>query len=401
MTNYARTSLCLALAASALSASAADPSEFIARIDRGNYKALAEMAVTMPQLPDDVEYLLNISQTPAPADTFCPVAYLVDWRITRRPGMEEPGMADKGFNAYFDGNYYSLMAERLRENHAADNPQVFMRPRRGGVAVTSQFADLVPALMAQRLEEMAADPRYTVTATADTVIDGEPAVAILTRFDNGGATASEGEYIFYPGERLAPRRVTLENNTGSIGEQTVTVAFSHPDPEAAPTTEDALMALYPDEFERFRTSAYRLETLPGRHLPAIAAPTLTAERYTRSASQGMDAPTAVVLLEARSEFTPEVIKAVRDARRVLPWRTDIIWAFADTNPDDITAVLPSAGRDETALRAARAVVRDCGAGSVMPAVVFVGKDGIVRDYIAGFNKTFASDVVKKMTGLQP
>lgn len=394
----------LALAISAAAARAAvpaDPADIIARIDTTALTAEAQFAVTMPQLPDDVVYSLRISQTPAPADTLCPAAYLVDWTVTSRPGMEEPGAADSGFNAYFTGNYYSLMAERLRERHAATEPTAFTRPHRGGVAATGQFADLVPALMAERLAEMAADPRYTLTAVADTLVGGEHAVAILTSLTSGGATASEGEYLFYPGERLAPRRVTLENNTGSIGEQTITVKYSRPTAGSAPTTEDDLMALYPDEFERFRTSAYRLENLPRRHLPAIAAPTLAGGRYTRTASQRLDAPTVVVLLDARSEFTPEVIKAVRSARRTLPWRTDVVWAFTDTNPDAILAVLPATETDETALRSARAVARDCGAGSVIPAVIFAGTDGIVADYIAGFNKSFESDVVKKMTGLQP
>lgn len=402
MTRSFLLSFAIAAATASLSGAVpADPAGIIARIDTSALAAGAEFAVTMPQLPDDVVYSLRISQTPTPADTLCPAAYLVDWKVTARPGMDEPGAADSGFNAYFAGNYFSLMAERLRERHAEAEPDAFRRPRRGGVAVTGQFADLVPALMAERLREMAADPRYTVTAVADTIVGGEKAVAVLTHLTVGGSTASEGEYLFYPGERLSPRRVTLENNTGSIGEQTVTVSYTRPEAGAAPTTEDALMALYPDEFSRFRTSAYRLENLPGRHLPAIAAPTLGGDRFTRTASQPLDAPTVVVILDAASEFTPEVIEAVRAARRSLPWRTDVVWAFTDTNPDNILAVLPSTEADETALRSARAVARDCGAASVIPAVIFAGTDGVVADFIAGFNKSFASDVVRKMTGLQP
>lgn len=390
--------------AAAAAAAPSTPADLIERIDTSAYKAEATFAVTMPQLPDDVIYALTINQTPALADTLCPAAYLIDWKITQRPGMSGPTAADEGFTAYFDGNHYTLMAERLRERHIATDPDAFMRPRRGGVAVTTQFADLVPILMAERLREMAADPCYTVTAVADTIVGGEKAVAILTRMEVDGTTASEGEYIFYPGERLAPRRIVLENNSGSIGEQTITVNFDRPADAGetpAPLSEDMLIAAYPDEFERYRTSSYRLETLPGRHLPAIAAPTIGGERYARNASQSLDAPTAVVLFEARSEFTPKVIEAVRNAARQLPWRVDIIWAFADNNHGDIEAVMPNVSGYETALMSARSVARDCGAVSMMPAIVFVDRSGIVADFTAGFNNSLESDVVKKMMGLKP
>lgn len=391
-------------AAAATASPPVTPADIIARIDTASYSGEATFSVTMPQLPDDVVYSLAIAQTPTPADTICPVAYLIDWTITQRPGMTGPTAADKGFYAYFDGNHYSLMAERLRERHMATDPDAFTRPRRGGVAVTSQFADLVPALMGLRLREMLDDPRYTLTAIADTTVNGEHAVALLATMTAGGSVASEAEYLFYPGERLRPRRVVLENNTGSIGEQTVTAQFAQGSATpAAPLDEESLIALYPDEFARFRTSTYRLETLPGRYLPAIAAPTLGGGRYARNASQPLEAPTAIVLLEARSQFTPEVVSAVRDAARQLPWPVAVIWAFTDTNPDDVAAVMGDStpGADETVLCSARSVARDCGAASTLPAIVFAGRDGIVAGYIAGFNNSLASDVVKKMMGLRP
>lgn len=390
------------LAVVALAAYPTTPSEIINSIEPGAYRADADFAVTMPQLPDDVVYSLTISQTPAPTDTLCPAAYLIDWTVTQRPGMSEPTMADHGFTSYFYGNHYSLLAERLRERHADTDQVSFMRPHRGGIAVTSQFADLVPSILAAKLRDMESDPRYTLIARPDTTVSGEKAVALLTTLTIDGTVASEGEYIFYPGEHLVPRRITLENNTGSIGEQTVTVKFARPTDAGAapaPTNEESLIAAYPEEFERYRTSSYRLENLPGRHLPAIAAPTANGKRYARTASQTLDAPAVVVLLEARSEFTPNVIEAVRTAARQLPWRADILWAFTDTNPDDVEAVMPAPGTDETILLSARSIARDCGAGSMLPAIVFVGRDGIVTDFTAGYNNSLASDVLKKMMAL--
>lgn len=405
ISNMILSAIISAAAVAAAAPAPVTPQQLIDRIATGPYRADAEFSVTMPQLPDDVVYTLALSQTPAPADTLCPAAYLIDWTITKRPGSDTPGAADKGFSAYFGGNHYSLIAERLRERHFDSDPDAFMRPRRGGVAVTTQFADFIPILMAQKLREMAADPRYTVTAVPDTVIGGEKAVAILTAFNSGGATTSEAEYIFYPGETLTPRRVLLENNTGSIGEQTITATFA-PAQDAgsapAPVTEEALMALYPDEFERFRTSSYRLENLPGRHLPAIASPTLDGSRYTRTASQSLDAPTVIVLLDAGSGFTGEVIDAVRTAARQIPWRVDVVWAFTDNDPDRVAEVISAAdGRNETILRSSAAVARDCGATAMLPAMVFAGRDGIVSDFIAGFNNSLSSDVVKKIMAMKP
>lgn len=406
------------LSAAVAASSPVTPEDIISRIDTGAYRADATFSVTMPQLPDDVVYSLTINQTPAPDDTICPTAYLIDWAITQRPGMTAPSPSDHGFTAYFSGNHYNLIAERLRERHAESDPDAFMRPQRGGVAVTSQFADLVPSIMAARLRDMNADPHYTLIAVADTTVGGEKAVALIARMTVDGTVASEGEYLFYPGERLTPRRIVLENNTGSISEQTVTTKFSRPaeaGSSPAPVSEDQLIAAYPDEFERFRTSSYRLETLPGRHLPAIAVPIASGrlsnrptshgsdddERYTRTASQSLDAPTVIVLLEAKSEFTPKVIEAVRDAARQLPWRIDILWTFTDTNPDDVEAAMPAPGTNELVLMSARSVARDCGAGSMLPAIVFAGRDGIVTDFTAGYNNSLSSDVLKKMMGLKP
>lgn len=392
------------IAATALASTPATPIELINRIDTAAYSAEATFSVTMPQLTDDVVYALVLNQTPAPADTLCPAAYLIDWTVTHRPGMSEPTAADHGFTSYFSGNHYSLTAERLRERHMPADVATFTRPVKGGIAVTSQFADLVPALMAAKLRDMADDPRYSLSVRPDTIVGGEKAVVLLTRMTVNGNVASEGEYLFYPGATLTPRRVVLENNTGSIGEQTITVNIARPHDAGttpAPVTEEALMAVYPDQFERYRTSSYRLENLPGRHLPAIAAPTSTGTRFARNTSQSLDAPTAVVMLEARSEFTPKVIAAVREAAAQLPWRMDILWAFTDTNPDDVEAVIAEPATDETILLSARAIARDCGAGSTLPAIVFAGRNGIVTDFIAGYNNSLSSDVLKKMMGMKP
>ncbi|MCM1028542.1 MAG: hypothetical protein NC342_03755 [Pseudoflavonifractor sp.] len=387
---------------SPLSSWAITPSEIASRLPKDTYNASATFSVTMPQLPDDVVYSLDISQAASPADSLLPIAYLIDWTITQRPGMDSPSPADKGFNAYIPGSYYSLMAERLRERHFSESPQAFLAPRKGGVALTSQFAELLPAIIADHIAQMEADPRYSLTAIADTIVDGETATALLFTMSSGGMVGSEGEYIFYPDSILSPRRITLENNTGSIGEQTITVKYEppRPDPIPAPLNEDELIARFPDEFEAFRTSTYRLESLPGRHLPAMAARTLSGERFTRSASQALEAPAVIVFLDAKGEFTHRVIQDVRAAKAMLPYRLDIIWAFVDTNPDAVAAVV-TPGINETALTSSRGLASNCGAASTIPSIVFTGKDGIVNDYIAGFNKTFSSDVIKKMMGLTP
>ncbi|MDE7152536.1 MAG: hypothetical protein K2O27_09805, partial [Candidatus Amulumruptor sp.] len=85
-----------AIISAALAASPVTPQQLIDRIDAGPYRADVNFSVTMPQLPDDVVYTITLSQTPAAADTLSPVAYLIDWTITKRPGSDTPGAADKG-----------------------------------------------------------------------------------------------------------------------------------------------------------------------------------------------------------------------------------------------------------------------------------------------------------------
>lgn len=70
------------IAATALASTPATPIELINRIDTAAYSAEATFSVTMPQLTDDVVYALVLNQTPAPADTLCPAAYLIDWTVT-------------------------------------------------------------------------------------------------------------------------------------------------------------------------------------------------------------------------------------------------------------------------------------------------------------------------------
>ncbi len=65
-----------------------------------------------------------------------------------------------------------------------------------------------------------------------------------------------------------------------------------------------LTATESEAFEKYRESSFTLESLPGRMLPEIAAPTTTGERYMHVRGDGFAAPTVLVFLESSVEAPP-------------------------------------------------------------------------------------------------
>ena len=74
---------------------------------------------------------------------------------------------------------------------------------------------------------------------------------------------------------------------------------------------------------------------------------------------------------------------------------DVIWAFFDHRVDDIEAVVPSIRPGEHLLMNARGAASDCGVGADTPVLVFVGADGVVRDFVQGYNQDLKSIVIQK------
>lgn len=392
----------LAMSALYVSAQVTSIDDIISRIDNTPcYQSGASFTVTMPQLTDDVVYNLNIEQQSVASDPLSPCNYLIEWDTDGGNGKFN------GFSAYFNGNHYRFSGERLQEYHMTwDSIPFRPTPRSDGRPTTgvhhsAQFVSILPASIAAELSKMQSDSMYTVHVHPDTIVSGTHRMVIDAVMRSGGITAIESEYVFDHATAM-PVRIRLENNPGSISEQSVAIDYhgTTVGNECPDINEQMLIDRYPAAFERFRESNFRIENLPGTRLPAFALPTTTGERYSRRATDAFRVPTIVALMDADTGFSRDVVAQLRNAVDMLPYPADIIWAFTDKHVDNIEEVIPSIRQGEHLLMSARPLARDCGAAS-LPVVILVQRDGTVTNVILGYNKELSSDVIQKMALIKP
>lgn len=385
----------LAVAATVgMSANAETLNDIADRIDRSArvYGATCTYEVLLPSLSDPVTYSVALQATAGEAtDTLAPCNYIIDW------SAETPSGQVAGFSAYYTGNHYRFRDKRLQEYHAgADDPSLAPggNPARGVQSVV-QFADLLPAFIADRFRQMTTDSTYSYRVHPDTIIAGKHAVAVDGVRRINGYDAAEFLYILDPANYL-PVLTELENNPGQLGEQSIIVKYTAADkPDIATIDETMLAQRYPAAFGEHRGSAYSLEKMPGRALPRIVAPTADGDRYIHDRGQALPSPTIVVFLDATVSSTPDVIEAVRGAVDTAPVSIDVLWAFLNHRADDIRTVLPRVRTSEKALINARSAATDCGIGADTPVLLFVKSDGKVYDFVRGFNQDLESVVIQK------
>ena len=339
------------------------------------WKAAAEFRVSLPQANDDIVYTLNLEQQRAPGDSLLPCNYLIDW--TFRP--DDPV---SGFSAYFSGNHYRYRGQdRLQEYHFADNPAPFRQSP--GVQQSAQFADLLPAVIALKLKEIAANPDYTVT------IDGPTLTAELR---HNGETALRTVYLF--DAQGAPLKIAIESNIGQLSEQTVDVKFAPAaSPQCEPLSEERLISLWPDVFGKFRQSNFRIENLRGEPLPQIALPRADGSgRYTHLRGDAFRRPTFVAILDPAQGFTAQTVEALRSGADAATAPADLVFAFTGTSADAVSALMQAPRDGETVLLNADNLALSLGAAQ-LPVVLVCGKDGRVSDVISGFSTDLPSIVI--------
>ncbi len=370
------------------------------------YRADASFTVSMPQLNDDVVYSLTLESS-LPADSLAPCSYYIAWTMPHRSDQLS------GFSAYFDGHHYRYGGERLQEYHMEWDPVPFM-PRKvqgltgEGVQRTAQFADLLPQFLGEKISGFLSDPHYSYLIHPDTIVGGQKRLVLDVAMTVNDEVCTEIEYVF-DRSTLLPVAISTENNLGSISEQTVDVKFTPLEGSCEPITEQRLMGIYPEVFEKFRENNFRIESLPGSRLPGFSLPTTTGEkysrrtdddRYSRRTSDGFRAPTILVLIDPSAGFSADLVRDIRAGVDQLPFGADVIWAFASNNVDLIEQIVPQVREGEHLLMNARGLARDCGAAS-LPVVIMVGKDGVVRDVELGYNKDLSSIVIQKMALMEP
>ena len=348
--------------------------------------------VLLPSLPDPVTYSIALMQASAePADTLAPASYLIDWRLPAPSGISQ------GFSAYTAGAHYRFRDSRLQEYHAEWDSAPFAPSGdvSRGVQNLVQFADLLPAYLGEHFAAMAQDSSYIYKVSPDSIVSGERAAVVEGIRRINGYDAAEYTYILDPATFL-PRKIELENNPGQLGEQSITIRYAATASAKVPAINDSMLAdRYPDAFGRYRGSSYSLENLPGKALPRFVAPTTTGERYLHEKGDPLAATTVYAFVDAGVGSTPLLVEEVRSAADYLPFNVDIVWAFINHRADDIEAVMPSIRPGEHLLMNARGAATDCGVGADTPVLIFVGTDGIVKDFLRGYNQDFRSLVIQK------
>lgn len=195
-----------------------------------------------------------------------------------------------------------------------------------------------------------------------------------------------------------PLRLFNEYNPGQISEQSVTVVYTYPDDmdKNRPRSEEELVALYPEVFEKYRESNYRVENLRGLPMPAFSLPTTTGERYTRHKGDRFLSPTVVALLDPSVSTAKETVEALRRAVDSLPGEAGLVMVFSGSNSDMIEEIAGALRPGEAILMSGRSLARDCGV-SEYPVVIVASRDGIVKDVILGFNRNLGESVIQAVS----
>ncbi len=369
------------------------------------WSAEVDYSVSMPQMLDDIIYRVDLQSMEAPGDTLAPCSYLIDWKLDTSDKPSIPGaVTSTGFSAYDNGHHYRYTSGRRLQEYHMDWDSIPFIPRLAGsakaVAVqrSARFVELLPQMLAAKFKEMQADPAYTFTIHPDTTVAGKRGCVVVDMrrlIRRGAEYAQEGEYVF-DGTTLMPLRIEMENNPGTIGEQTVTARYTPTDTGCERPTEQSLASRYPEVFEKWRESNYRIETLPGHRLPEFSLPTPEGSRYSRAAADPLGAPTVIVVYDPDDSFTANTIAAVRSALAQLPVAAEAIYAAMSSNAERVGEVIPELLPGERSLMSARSLARDCGVAST-PTVIIADRNGIVTDVIVGYNADMATSISQRMS----
>jgi len=376
-----------------LAASATGVEQFAERLDAiAPYVSDAHFEVFLPQAQDPVAYSLLLQSSAAePSDTLAPCSYLISWS-TKSHGAEI-----KGFSAYFDGNVYRFRGNKLQEYHYSQNPEPFSTSRygvRGGVQQSAQFSEYLPQFMAQKLRDMSVDSSYRYSFHPDTIVVGKRSIVVEGEKQTMGYVSGEFKYVFdYATAR--PVSVSLVNSPGAISEQLVDVTYFPASAAPVEFTEDALIALWPEEFELYRQDSFRSENLVGKALPSYSCPYLDGQgRAQHVAGQPLQRPAFIVVIDPEVATASQTIDDVRRAADALPQPIDVVWAFSDNHAVEAAELLGKPLPGETALISARSLVRNCGI-TLFPTVILVNSDATVADVIPGYNNQLSEIVIQK------
>ena len=364
--------------------------QLAARLDTvGDFQPKVKYAVSLPQADDDIVYTISLHSQPAAGDRLSPVDYLIKW------SLPTPETVSEGFLSYFKGNHYRYRDNRLQEYHFDWDSIPFLSGT-GGVQRNGQFVELLPQMLAADLRKMAADTTFVLRFVPDTVVSGQKAAVVK------GVQRVRGydsRYFTLVADKATglPLQIFNEYNPGAISEQAVSVTYDYPSgqAESLPVTEQALIAMYPEVFEKFRQSNYRIENMPGLPVPQFSLPTSTGERYTHARGEGFRAPVVIAVLDPAVGSTRQTVAALRKASASVPMENLLVFAMLSSHIDTVEDVVGPLRDNETLLLSASSLARDCGINEC-PVMIVAGRDGKITETIIGFNPNLAESVIQAL-----
>lgn len=386
-------------AAAAPAAATAQLDALIGRLEGlSPFSARVDYEVSLAMTDEDVVYDLDIASTSAPADTRFGADYLIDWTLHRN------GEDHRGFTAYFDGHCYRYRDNRLQEYHFSWDSIPFVSAD-GGVQANGQFVDLLPRSLARQLRAMTTADGFTVEFRPATG-KGEGSVDVVTASQSVKGYVGRNFRLTVDHATGRPLKVENEYNPAQISEQSVRAVYTYPSGGAEAgalrpvAAEEQLIAMYPEVFENFRESNYRIENIRGQRLPGFSLPTTTGERYTRAKGDPFRAPTVVAILSADNAAAAPTVAALRKAVDSMPREVDLVMVFTGSHIDSIEEITgPELRPGEAVLMSGRSLARDCGT-SVFPTVIIADTDGTVANVSLGFNNSLTQDVIQSIALLK-
>lgn len=377
----------------AMTTSAGDITPLLDRMaSTPTYRARALYSVLLPSAEDEIAYTVDLCSEAVSDDPLSDCDFLISWTLPTPSGLSE------GFSAYSGGSLYRYRDQRLQEYHYSWDSIPFLTAG-GGVIGNTQFAELLPSRVARTIRELTESSAPIINTSA--VYDGHEAVEITGVEERNNYVSRNYRFVIDKTTAL-PLLIDYENNPGSISEQTVTVKFltavKNPDSDFS---EEALIEMYPEVFERFRQSNFRVENMPGTLLPQFSLPQPDGRRMTHHRGEQLASPVVIVFLDPEVATVAQTVRAVRNAVTSLPIAFDIIWAINSTNPSHAEAITGNGAPGETTLISARPLARDCGVNAY-PTLLFVDRSGTIKSVQLGFNKELESIVIEKasLAGLQ-
>ena len=364
--------------------------ELIGRLDsQSPYSASVTYAVSLPMTEDDVVYNVQLASRISEADTLSVVDYLIRWSLPRPEGEST------GFQAYFDGHLYRFRDTRLQEYHFQWDSIPFLAG--GGVQRSGQFVDLLPQSVASELQKMLSSDEYEVSFSASEKLQGKDVSVVSATQTVNGYVGRNFRVAVERGTGL-PLRIDNEFNPGQISEQTVTVSYAYPadgNGDMVASTEGELMELYPEVFEKYRESNYRIENMRGLAMPTFSLPSLTGERYSHHKGEPFKAPTLIAIIDPQVGSAKATVEALREVQNSMPRQVDLVLAFMGSNTDQVEEIVGQPEIGETDLISAKSLARDCGTG-VYPTILVVDTKGIVANVLLGFNNSLVQDVIQSL-----